>query len=152
MAGIAPNDRELAELIDELDTKSEEFPRIWRLHDVRSLSTGLKLFDHPKVGRMELNYEVFDVSGAQQRLVVYQAELGTPDYDAMLLLNMPGSPSVKAVSRVAALPADTLAPRTTLFWPTPSAAKVQSRSGLGPIISGLFESLKGSSALGEVGH
>ncbi|WP_244373324.1 hypothetical protein [Rhodococcus sp. ZPP] len=26
MAGIAPNDRELAELIDELETRSEEFP------------------------------------------------------------------------------------------------------------------------------
>lgn len=113
MAGIAPNNRELADLIDELDTKSEDFPRIWRLHDVRSLSTGLKLFDHPKVGRMELNYEVLDVSGADQRLVVYQAEPGTPDYDAMLLLNMLGSPTVKAVSRVTAPPADTLAPRTT---------------------------------------
>lgn len=98
MAGIAPNDRDLSELIEELDTKSEEFPRMWRLHDVRALSTGHKLFDHPKVGRMELNYEVFDVSGADQRLVVYQAEPGTPDYDAMLLLNMLGSPTAKAVT------------------------------------------------------
>lgn len=113
MAGIAPNDRELAELIGELHTKSEEFPRMWRLHDVRRLSTGLKLFDHPNVGRMELNYEVFDVSGAQQRLVVYQAEPGTPDYDAMLLLSMLGSPTAKAVPRIAAPSADTRAPRTT---------------------------------------
>ncbi|ORI26659.1 helix-turn-helix transcriptional regulator [Rhodococcus sp. 1168] len=114
MAGIAPNDRELAELIAELDTKSEEFPRMWRLHDVRSLSAGRKLFDHPKVGRMELNYEVLDVAGADQRLVVYQAEPGTPDYDAMLLLNMLGSPTVKALSRLAVPSADTLTPRTAL--------------------------------------
>ncbi len=93
MVGIAPNDSELADLIEELETKSEEFLRIWRLHDVRSLSTGDKLFDHPKVGRMELQYEVLDISATQQRLVVYQAEPGTSDYDAMSLLNMISSPA-----------------------------------------------------------
>ncbi|MDH6279866.1 helix-turn-helix transcriptional regulator [Prescottella agglutinans] len=112
MAGIAPNDSELAGLIEELNTKSEEFPRIWRLHDVRRLSTGRKLFDHPKVGRMELNYEVLDISRAQQRLVVYQAEPGTPNDDAVQLLNMLGSPTTKAAS--AAAPSnDTHSDRTT---------------------------------------
>lgn len=91
MVGLHPDDRELAGLIAELNAKSEEFPRMWRLHDVRSLSTGRKLFDHPRVGRMELAYEVLDVSNAQQRLVVYQAVPGTPDYDAMMLLSMIGS-------------------------------------------------------------
>ncbi|MET4097312.1 hypothetical protein ABIB51_004268 [Arthrobacter sp. UYCu712] len=93
MAGIAPNDSELTNLIEELDTKSEEFPRMWRLHDVRSLSTGDKVFDHPKVGRMELQYEVLDISGTQHRLVVYQAAPGTSDYDSMSLLNMTNSPA-----------------------------------------------------------
>ncbi|WP_137722889.1 helix-turn-helix domain-containing protein [Prescottella subtropica] len=88
MAGIAPDDRDLSDLIHELCIKSEEFPRIWGRHDVRRLSTGRKLFDHPKVGRMDLTYEVLDVSDAQQRLVVYQAEPGTPDDDAMRLLGM----------------------------------------------------------------
>lgn len=95
MAGIAPTDQALVDLIEELDAKSEEFSRIWRLHDVQVLSTGRKLFEHPKVGRMDLNYEVLDISGAQQRLVVYQAEPGTPDDDAMQLLNMLASASAK---------------------------------------------------------
>jgi transcriptional regulator with XRE-family HTH domain len=90
MTGLHPNDRELAGLIEELITKSEEFPRLWRQHDVRSLSTGRKLFDHPRVGQMELSYEVLEVTNEQQRMVIYQANVGTPDYDAMLLLNMIG--------------------------------------------------------------
>ena len=88
MIGLRPTDIELAELIEELDTKSEEFPRMWRLHDICSMSTGRKLFDHPNVGQMDLSYEVLAVSGPEQRLVVYQATAGTRDHDAMLLLTM----------------------------------------------------------------
>jgi len=46
---------------------------------------------------MELNYEVLNVSNAEHRLVVYQAPPGTADHDAMLLLNMVGSPPNIAV-------------------------------------------------------
>ena len=88
MVGLRPMDSELAELIEELDTKSEEFPRMWRLHDICSMSTGRKLFDHPHVGQMDLSYEVLAVSGSGQRLVVYQATAGTRDHDAMLLLTL----------------------------------------------------------------
>lgn len=88
MVGLRPTDPELANLIEELGTKSEEFPRLWRLHDICSMSTGRKLFDHPSVGAMDLSYEVLAVSGAEQRLVVYQASAGTRDHDAMLLLTL----------------------------------------------------------------
>ena len=88
MVGLRPTDSELAELIEELDTKSEEFPRMWRLHDICSMSTGRKLFDHPSVGQMDLSYEVLAVSGSAQRLVIYQATAGTRDHDAMLLLTL----------------------------------------------------------------
>jgi transcriptional regulator with XRE-family HTH domain len=88
MAGLHPHDHALAELVDELHTKSEEFPRMWGQHDVRSLSTGHKTIDHPNVGGMELTYEVLDISDAEQRLVIYQATPGTPDHDAMMLLDM----------------------------------------------------------------
>lgn len=111
MSGVHPHDSELANLIEELNTKSEEFPRMWRLHDICSLSTGRKLFDHPRVGRMELIYEVLNVSNAEHRLVVYQATPGTPDYDAMLLLNMIGS---QAHAKTQAPPAhQTRGPATT---------------------------------------
>jgi hypothetical protein len=88
MSGLAPLDQNLIDLIHELDTRSEDFSRIWRLHDVRFLSTGRKLFDHPKVGALELNYEVLDIAGTCQRLVIYQAAPGSIDGDTVQLLAM----------------------------------------------------------------
>jgi transcriptional regulator with XRE-family HTH domain len=90
MSGLHPYDRDLDQLIEELAARSEEFPRMWCQHDVHSLSTGRKVIDHPDVGRMELVYEVLDISDAEQRLVTYQAAAGTADHDAMMLLNMIG--------------------------------------------------------------
>lgn len=100
MAGLQPNDHELHALIEELATKSEEFPRMWQHHDVRSLSSGRKLIDHPSVGRMDLTYEILDVSDAHQRLVIYQAAPQTPDHDTMLLLNLIGSEPNHPTARV----------------------------------------------------
>lgn len=88
LAGLNPNDTALNSLITELDTKSEDFARMWRLHEICSMSTGSKLFDHPNVGSMDLSYEVLAVSGTGQRLVIYQALPGTADHDAMVLLTM----------------------------------------------------------------
>lgn len=100
MVGLRPTDPDLAELIEELDTKSEEFPRMWRVHDICRMSTGRKLFDHPRVGQMDLSYEVLVVSGSEQRLVIYQATAGTRDHDAMLLLTL----GARSASRAAVGP------------------------------------------------
>ncbi|MBA8826237.1 transcriptional regulator with XRE-family HTH domain [Saccharopolyspora lacisalsi] len=87
--GDNPRSSQLTALVDELSSKSEDFDDIWRRNEVRPRSSGGKCFDHPDVGRMDLNYEVLTVSGGvDQRLVVYQATPGTPDYDAMALLNL----------------------------------------------------------------
>ncbi|MEV0088576.1 helix-turn-helix transcriptional regulator [Saccharopolyspora sp. NPDC050642] len=86
--GDNPADRRLTALIDELTTKSEEFPAMWASHQVQPKAAGVKRFDHPAVGRMDLDYEVLAVRGGDQRLVVYQAEPGTPDHDAMTLLGI----------------------------------------------------------------
>ncbi len=86
--GDNPQDPGLTALVDELTTKSEEFPAMWARHEVQPKSTGVKRFDHPAVGRMDLDYEVLAVRGADQRIVIYQAEPGTPDHDAMTLLNL----------------------------------------------------------------
>jgi transcriptional regulator with XRE-family HTH domain len=86
--GDNPADPRLTALVDELTTKSEEFPAMWARQEVQPKSTGVKRFDHPAVGRMDLTYEVLAVRGADQRIIVYQAEPGTPDHDAMTLLNI----------------------------------------------------------------
>ncbi|MFE6161964.1 hypothetical protein ACFQ7F_23980 [Streptomyces sp. NPDC056486] len=54
-------------------------------------------FQHPEVGSMCLNFEVMAIFRTDgQRLVTYQAPPGTPDHDAMLLLDM-ASPAEAAI-------------------------------------------------------
>ncbi|KAA5829211.1 helix-turn-helix domain-containing protein [Saccharopolyspora hirsuta] len=85
--GDNPDDQRLRALVEELTVKSEEFPAMWARHEVQPKSVGVKEFDHPAVGRIALTYEVLAVSGTDQRIIVYQAEPGTPDHDALTLLD-----------------------------------------------------------------
>ncbi|AJT68478.1 hypothetical protein T261_6876 [Streptomyces lydicus] len=89
MAGADPDMPELAQLVGELVVKSPEFARLWERYDVRARGGGQKHFQHPEVGSMCLTYEVMAIFRTDgQRLVTYQAPPGTPDHDAMLLLDM----------------------------------------------------------------
>jgi hypothetical protein len=92
-AGAWPGAADLAAVIGELTVKSEEFIELWRLHDVRNRTNGRKQYRHPSVGPMTLGYEAYTVARSEgHRLIVYQAEPGTPDHDAMLLLSV-GTPN-----------------------------------------------------------
>ncbi|MFV0132625.1 helix-turn-helix transcriptional regulator [Streptomyces sp. HMX87] len=89
MAGADPDVPELAQLVGELVMKSPEFAQLWERYDVRAHGGGRKHFRHPEVGSMCLSFEVMTISRTDgQRLVTYQAVPGTPDHDAMLLLDM----------------------------------------------------------------
>lgn len=86
-AGRNPHDRELIALVGELSTRSEDFRRMWASHDVRLHRTGTKVFHHPAVGRLELDYEALLLpvdSGLQ--LNVYTAVPGSPSDDGLKLL------------------------------------------------------------------
>jgi hypothetical protein len=56
-AGKDPHDKRLHALVGELSTRSEEFRRRWRAHDVRIHGAGVKHFHHHVVGDLELAYE-----------------------------------------------------------------------------------------------
>ncbi|MGK5556398.1 helix-turn-helix transcriptional regulator [Actinomadura kijaniata] len=89
VAGTYPNAPDVVSLVGELVVKSQEFATLWERYDVRKRTNGRKCFQHPAVGPMTLSYEVLTVARSEgHRLVVYQAEPGTPDHDAMLLLEM----------------------------------------------------------------
>lgn len=89
VAGADPDMPELAQLVGELVMKSPEFARLWERYDVKERGGGEKHFRHPEVGSLRLSFEVMTVSRTDgQRLVTYQAPPGTPDHDAMLLLDM----------------------------------------------------------------
>jgi transcriptional regulator with XRE-family HTH domain len=61
-AGRDPYNRDLSDLIGELCTRSEIFRNRWASHNVRLHRTGSKVFQHPAVGRLVLNFEVMGLS------------------------------------------------------------------------------------------
>jgi transcriptional regulator with XRE-family HTH domain len=91
VAGADPDAPDLAAIIGELIVKSPDFSRLWDRYEVRRMGDGEKVFRHPVVGTMTLAHESLDLTRTEgQRLVVYMAAPGTPDYDAMVLLDMAG--------------------------------------------------------------
>lgn len=86
-AGRSPHDKDLTDLIGELATRSEAFRTRWGAHDVRAHRGGIKQFNHPVVGFMELTYDSMELVAAPgQVLTAYTAEPGTASADALSLL------------------------------------------------------------------
>ena len=61
-AGRNPYDRDLSDLIGQLSTRSETFRNRWANHNVRLHRTGSKIYHHPVVGRLTLEFEVMELS------------------------------------------------------------------------------------------
>ena len=96
-AGFNPDDPRLSTLVGELTVKSEEFRRLWAMHDVKEKSHGVKHLHHPLVGNLLLNYESFPVTdGSYQCLSVYHAEPGSPSAEALRLLASWGADATRA--------------------------------------------------------
>jgi transcriptional regulator with XRE-family HTH domain len=91
LAGTDPDAPDLAALVDELLLKSPDFARLWERYDVKGRTTAHhdKTFHHPHVGTITLSFQGMQLEGTPgQRLGVYTAEPGTPDHDAMILLDL----------------------------------------------------------------
>lgn len=89
-AGRYPNDKALRELIGELSTLSTEFRTLWAAHDVRIHHGGVKTFNHPDAGPLELTYQPLDLPLSTQEahsLTIYTAEPGSPDEDRLKVLS-----------------------------------------------------------------
>jgi hypothetical protein len=70
----------LTDLIGELSTRSEESRTFWTAHDVRLHRTGIKHFQHPVVGALNLRFDALELPGEPGlTLTVYSAEPGSPD-------------------------------------------------------------------------
>jgi transcriptional regulator with XRE-family HTH domain len=96
VAAADPDAPDLTALVGELSVKSPDFARLWQRYDVGLHSGGEKAFHHPQVGELTLSYETLaPLRTDGQRLVVYQAEPGTPDHDALLLLALTGDSAAR---------------------------------------------------------
>jgi transcriptional regulator with XRE-family HTH domain len=86
-AGRSPYDKGIAELVGELSMQSDEFRTRWAAHNVRRHYSGTKLFKHPVVGLLELNYQVLGLEeDPGHTLTVYPATPGSPSEEALKLL------------------------------------------------------------------
>ncbi|MFI9846787.1 helix-turn-helix transcriptional regulator [Nonomuraea sp. NPDC051941] len=89
LAGTDPDAPDLTNLAGELLLKSPEFARLWERYDVRGHVQGRKTFHHPEVGDLTLGYQSMLLEGTPgHRLMTYYAEPGTPEYDAIVLLDL----------------------------------------------------------------
>jgi hypothetical protein len=74
-------------LVCELSEHSEEFRALWAEHVVVKRTHGQKAFDHPQVGKIDLDWDRLTVPGGSgQTLLLYSAEPGTPSATALTLL------------------------------------------------------------------
>jgi len=86
-AGRNPFDRELSDLIGELSTQSEEFRGHWAAHTVRLHNKGVKQFNHPIVGDLELSYNRIELpADPGLAIIAYTPEPGSKSADAFSLL------------------------------------------------------------------
>jgi transcriptional regulator with XRE-family HTH domain len=88
IAGSDPDAPDLAAIVGELLVKSPDFGRLWGRYEVRRAGAGDRVLRHPLVGTLRLAHETLRLNQAEgQHLVIYMAEPGTPDHDAMVLLD-----------------------------------------------------------------
>lgn len=89
IAGTAPDAPDLTNLVGELLLKSPDFAGLWERYEVTGRKPARKTFHHPRVGTLTLTSQSLHIEGTPgQRIGVYTAEPGSPDHDAVLLLDM----------------------------------------------------------------
>lgn len=87
MAARHPDHAGLASVIGELAMHSQEFRELWAHHDVMEKSFGHKAVGHPLVGRLDLGYETFPLTGERDTiLVVYAPEPNSAAAEKLSLL------------------------------------------------------------------
>ncbi len=86
-AGRTPHDRDLSDLIGELATQSEQFRALWAAHNVRLHTKGVKHFNHPVVGELELSFNRLELLADPGLMIVaYAPEPGSRSAETFSLL------------------------------------------------------------------
>ena len=78
-------------LVRALLDGSEEFRRLWDVHEVGIRHVGVKRFQHPQVGELELHCQLLDDLEQQQTLLVFTATPGSVSAERLELLSVIGS-------------------------------------------------------------
>ncbi|MEV0262412.1 helix-turn-helix transcriptional regulator [Streptomyces sp. NPDC050617] len=82
-----PDSPRLAALVGELSVQDADFRRWWAAHHVAMRGIGTKTLKHPVVGELTLDWDTLaSTTDADQQLVVWTAEPGSPSHDALRAL------------------------------------------------------------------
>ncbi len=85
-----PEEPALVSLVADLRDQSPRFAELWETTPARVRGAQRKTLDHPVVGRMTVDCDVLSVHGSDLQIVVFSAEPGTPDADALSMAIMMG--------------------------------------------------------------
>lgn len=87
VAGRDCTDPFMLELIEELSDESEEFRQMWDRYDVQARTRTTVRFHHHRAGGLLTSMEVLSIdSSPGQKLIIFQAEPGSPSDAALTLL------------------------------------------------------------------
>jgi hypothetical protein len=79
-----PDDPRLAKLVGELSMQDPQFSNWWAARSVATLSTGRKTLIHPEEGELVLDWDTLvKADDAEQSLVVWTAEPGSPSHEGL---------------------------------------------------------------------
>ncbi len=90
------SDSKAALYADLLLSESEEFRRVWQLHEVGLRPSETKHFVHPELGEIELSCQSLIDPGQSHSLLVYTAVPGSESYDKLQLLSVIGDSALLA--------------------------------------------------------
>ncbi|WP_315096596.1 helix-turn-helix transcriptional regulator [uncultured Cellulomonas sp.] len=94
-----PRDPSIQQLVAELRRSSEQFDELWRSGgSSTSWPPQRKTIEHPSLGPIALDCDALHVPDTDQTVVVYSAEPGTPEADALALLRVLGTQSMSTPS------------------------------------------------------
>ncbi|MEU5995975.1 helix-turn-helix transcriptional regulator [Spirillospora sp. NPDC047418] len=86
-----PRNGEIRALVDELVAGSAEFARLWESQELRIEHHARERFTHPRVGEVELDFDILTVPGQDQQLIIFTAEPGSRAYETLRLLKVIGT-------------------------------------------------------------
>lgn len=86
-----PGDPEVVALLGDLRAGSPEFARLWADHRIGTGTPMRKTVDHPELGALSLHCDALAVPGRDQRLVIYTAEPGSREAEALRMSSANGT-------------------------------------------------------------
>ncbi|MEO9325000.1 helix-turn-helix transcriptional regulator [Nocardioides sp. C4-1] len=78
-----PDDPDIAAIVADLRAESPRFAELWQTTPARVRGAQRKTLEHPVVGLLTVDCDVLSVHGSDLQIVVFSAEPGTPDGDAL---------------------------------------------------------------------